>query len=177
MLWVLMTAALLAALMAAPIIIEIKSCRKRFFTIRLKVFGLPTLKKTVYLHLRRYIRPEIVLVKRGGAFKRIYSFSLKSIINKKRSKKIDYTAFMPELRFIDASIVLGAENIAVSCMLCGVMRAAASAISPHLPGESRLEILPCDAPWVFQIKGRCIFWLRPWNIICKLFKRAIKSKS
>ena len=116
MLWVLMTAALLAALMAAPIIIEIKSCRKRFFTIRLKVFGLPALKKTVYLHLRRYIRPEIVLVKRGGAFKRIYSFSLKSIINKKRSKKIDYTAFMPELRFIDASIVLGAENIAVSCM-------------------------------------------------------------
>ena len=100
MLWVLMTAALLAALMAAPIIIEIKSCRKRFFTIRLKVFGLPALKKTVYLHLRRYIRPEIVLVKRGGAFKRIYSFSLKSIINKKRSKKIGYTAFMPELRFI-----------------------------------------------------------------------------
>lgn len=45
MLWVLMTAALLAALMAAPIIIEIKSCRKRFFTIRLKVFGLPALKK------------------------------------------------------------------------------------------------------------------------------------
>lgn len=175
MLWMTIAAALLAAIVFSPLIIEIKSNRRRFFVIKLKALGLPVLNKTVYVRLKRHIRPEAFVVKRGGAFRRIYSFSPKSIMSK--NKKIDYTAFIPELKFLDASIILGAQSIASSCMICGVMRAFASAVSPHLPKGSRLEILPCDSPWVFRIKGRCIFWLRPWNIICKLLKRAIKSKS
>lgn len=176
MLWMLIAAVFITAILFIPIRLEARPMERRGAYIAcVRLLGVTAIRRTLYVHMRRHVRPVVLLVRRGGGFKRLYTFSPRDFIHEKKRKKNKKQKRLFILRVLELQLQIGVLDIAVTSLVCGVLRIISSAILPHLPEGSSIEILPRDSEWEFKLKVHCIIWVIPWNIICKLIKKALEN--